>query len=568
MGGAFEIADYPQCAGCGRFRAASGGRPRCEAYPGGIPDDLWNNKADHRFAFAGDGGLLWTPLRPGGKHVRDEVRETLEAFERSQRERDVEPPADTPPKKIHIAAEYGTTYAWDEEGSAILLAPEWPDIPELPEIEEELVAWADTYGREMARNPDGYDWAAYSRRGRIIAVKLARALRSKGVPVLFETDEQPLTGEEILTPEPLTDPATGEPVALLPPREHRVERWTPDTDEGPSVPEDWLFAPRHDLPGYAIKGRIARFIRKAIETESEIVITYQGGTSPGKRRRIAPKRLFVVEGYAAAYLQAYDCDIKEERTFRLDRIERCGTDFAALDMAEIHVLMELKPDDILPEDSPFVLTVGETEVGWCGFEVRFGERTWRCEASYIAAYPLSPLVYAAVELPQYFRDNCHADTDDDDVDVWDCLAADEPGGIVLRVIPLIGRADRRVRIQVFRYRGGDMWPRPDKCPDIPPEAEGTITLDAFARAVYKAAAHALARQGITRLSLGWESRLLTLDFNTMVVFPVDRFLHLHYQLQGAKRDEPSAGGTLAEDVAILQQILQWGEGADTPMTPL
>lgn len=79
-GGTFEIADYPQCAGCGRFGGAGGGKPRCAAYPGGIPDAIWNNTADHRFAYPGDGGLLWTPLQPGGRHVRDEARAKLAAF--------------------------------------------------------------------------------------------------------------------------------------------------------------------------------------------------------------------------------------------------------------------------------------------------------------------------------------------------------------------------------------------------------------------------------------------------------------------------------------------------------
>lgn len=31
----------------------------CEAYPAGIPDEVWANRADHRYPQAGDGGLLW-----------------------------------------------------------------------------------------------------------------------------------------------------------------------------------------------------------------------------------------------------------------------------------------------------------------------------------------------------------------------------------------------------------------------------------------------------------------------------------------------------------------------------
>ena len=201
---------------------------------------------------------------------------------------------------------------------------------------------------------------------------------------------------------------------------------------------------------------------------------------------------------------------------------------------------------MLPDNSPFALAVGETADGWCKYEVRFGDHTWRCEASYIGDYPLCPLIHAAVELPREFddADNCW----DADQDAWDCLAADEPGGIVLRLIPLNGREDCRIRLQVFRYRGDDLWPSPHKHPDIKPEAEGVITLDAFARAVYEAGADALARQGITNLSLNWEHHLMTHDNASLVVFPVDRFLHLHRQLRGTKWgrgqcDEPVCRGS-------------------------
>jgi 2'-5' RNA ligase len=53
---------------CARYRsplsaeAAAEGvttRPSCEAFPGGIPDDIWTNRFDHRKAHDGDGGLRW-----------------------------------------------------------------------------------------------------------------------------------------------------------------------------------------------------------------------------------------------------------------------------------------------------------------------------------------------------------------------------------------------------------------------------------------------------------------------------------------------------------------------------
>ena len=123
-----------------------------------------------------------------------------------------------------------------------------------------------------------------------------------------------------------------------------------------------------------------------------------------------------------------------------------------------------------------------------------------------------------------------------------------------------GGAGQRVKVQVFRYRGDDLLPSPDNLPDIPPEAEGIITLDAFARAVYEAGAGALSRQGITNLSLNWEHHLMAHDNAALVVFPVDRFLHLHRQLHGTRGGWGNALIPFAEDIAILRAILRRNAG--------
>ena len=42
----------------------------CQAFPlkrGGIPDDIWWNRFDHRHPHAGDGGITWLPADPEDK---------------------------------------------------------------------------------------------------------------------------------------------------------------------------------------------------------------------------------------------------------------------------------------------------------------------------------------------------------------------------------------------------------------------------------------------------------------------------------------------------------------------
>jgi hypothetical protein len=64
----------PQCVACARYLSpldrddnqppdddASGGAAGqvCGAFPDGIPDVIWANRADHRQPFPGDNGLQW-----------------------------------------------------------------------------------------------------------------------------------------------------------------------------------------------------------------------------------------------------------------------------------------------------------------------------------------------------------------------------------------------------------------------------------------------------------------------------------------------------------------------------
>jgi hypothetical protein len=95
------------------------------------------------------------------------------------------------PLSLDISPDYGGTYAWDQEGSCTSIADYWPDVPELSDLEEKLVAWVETY--ELTRSGeqqflelyDRNDIEGYYARGKILAAELARLLSPKRVPVSF-----------------------------------------------------------------------------------------------------------------------------------------------------------------------------------------------------------------------------------------------------------------------------------------------------------------------------------------------------------------------------------------------
>ena len=60
-----------QCAACKRFRSWASEEnvlgldgPFCEAFPGGIPDEVYENQADHRQPIPGDNGVRFA-AKPG-----------------------------------------------------------------------------------------------------------------------------------------------------------------------------------------------------------------------------------------------------------------------------------------------------------------------------------------------------------------------------------------------------------------------------------------------------------------------------------------------------------------------
>jgi hypothetical protein len=48
-----------QCSSCTHFFEGSYKRPACEAFPQGIPDEVFDNYVDHRKPYRADLGLRW-----------------------------------------------------------------------------------------------------------------------------------------------------------------------------------------------------------------------------------------------------------------------------------------------------------------------------------------------------------------------------------------------------------------------------------------------------------------------------------------------------------------------------
>lgn len=56
-----------QCGVCAHFRSPLDNPDgpedarTCDAFPAGIPEEIWENRADHRQPYEGDNGIQWEP---------------------------------------------------------------------------------------------------------------------------------------------------------------------------------------------------------------------------------------------------------------------------------------------------------------------------------------------------------------------------------------------------------------------------------------------------------------------------------------------------------------------------
>ena len=52
-----EIEPGPSCIGCRHFYAGVAGELLCVAFPEGIPEEIWEERNDHREPYPGDHGI-------------------------------------------------------------------------------------------------------------------------------------------------------------------------------------------------------------------------------------------------------------------------------------------------------------------------------------------------------------------------------------------------------------------------------------------------------------------------------------------------------------------------------
>jgi len=191
---------------------------------------------------------------------------------------------------------------------------------------------------------------------------------------------------------------------------------------------------------------------------------------------------------------------------------------------------------------PFQISTGPVEAGWCDFKVWLGESSWACQASYISSFPVAGLIHSAIDLYEHlFEDPIPLENA-----VWDILAADEPGGIFIRVTPEAGK----VKVTIFHYPSKPLWPKPNELPEIPPVAIGLVDYWSYADAIYEDAARVIARHGVIGLREAWEPNSWGVDGHRSI-FPFEHFLYLAVLV---KHRSSKGNLTLDDELRLLREI--------------
>jgi predicted DNA-binding transcriptional regulator YafY len=73
---------------------------------------------------------------------------------------------------------------------------------------------------------------------------------------------------------------------------------------------------------------LTRQLLTSISARSTLVLHYYGGSQPGARRTLSPRRLHTVEGFTGSYLVAWCHHRRSERTFRIEKLSLEPRDYA------------------------------------------------------------------------------------------------------------------------------------------------------------------------------------------------------------------------------------------------
>lgn len=189
---------------------------------------------------------------------------------------------------------------------------------------------------------------------------------------------------------------------------------------------------------------------------------------------------------------------------------------------------------------PIEFTTGTVDAGWSDFTIRLGKEQWTCQASYVDAHPVSGLLFAAVDLYDHiFRYRIPVKNA-----IWRVSASDEPGGIVLQIVPV----STQVRVSIFLHH--ELMPDPAKLPSVKPSGQMLVDYWEFAEAVYRDVARAVVRQGFTGFRQAWEPCKWDVDHHFQVL-PIEHFLFLACLVQ---ERQPCYGLSFGDELRLLRRM--------------